>query len=141
MLPELKRLSRELGIEEKVIFGGWRDDIVDVINAYDIFCLPSLWEAFGIVFLEAMYLKKPVVATRVDGIPEVVEDGESGFLVPPQNPRAIADALIRLLKDEQLCASLGERGHLRVEALFLADHMADEHDKLYSRLLSARPDS
>jgi glycosyltransferase involved in cell wall biosynthesis len=113
--------ARELGIEDHVTWTGLVMDPVGegVFAASDIFCHPSRWqEAFGLVLAEAMSCGKPIVATTVGGIPEVVEDGETGFLVPPGDPAALAEKLVLLARDGALRERLGQAGRKRAEARF-----------------------
>ena len=91
---------RALGCDDMVSFLGFRKDAQDIIAATDIMILPSVAEAFGLVLTEALYLGTPVIATRVGGIPEIVDDGVDGVLVPPEDSRALADAVVDLLTHE-----------------------------------------
>ena len=92
-----------------------RRELVERYRRASIFCLPSRQEGFGIVFLEAMASSKPVVAALAAAIPETVVDGETGILVHPDDPGALAQALLELLSDPERCRSLGEAGRSRVE--------------------------
>ena len=132
--PQLEKLSQDLNISRKVLFTGWIEDVPKVLSVMDIFCLPSLWEAFGIVLAEAMAMRLPIVATNVEGIPEVMKDGETGILVPSQKPGALAAAIMKLLKDKTLARQMGEAGRKRVEELFLMNTIIGEYEKLYLRL-------
>ena len=117
MLPSLRGMVKELGLEEAVGFLGTVPRDVDVRREYfgaDVFCLPSLQEGFGIVFLEAMAAGLPIVASTAAAIPEVAPDGEVAILVPPLDAEALAGAIIRLLKDPVLRARLGAIGQERV---------------------------
>ena len=134
LMGELVKLAQQLGIADAVRFVGWRQDVVHVLSGIDIFCLPSLWESFGIAFAEAMAMEKPVVATRVDGVPEVVADGKTGLLVPPANPQAIASALLALLRDPDRAARMGKEGRRRVEAMFTVETMVARYEDLFRRL-------
>ncbi|MEJ2338431.1 MAG: glycosyltransferase family 4 protein [Gemmatimonadales bacterium] len=117
--PELRRLRQgrfALGLAGSVVITGELPDadaIRDAYRAADVFCLPSLQEGFGIAFLEAMASGLPIVAYRSAAVPEVVPDGEAGLLVPPDDPRALARALIRLLRDPPLRRRMGEAGRRR----------------------------
>jgi phosphatidyl-myo-inositol dimannoside synthase len=116
-LPRLKVLARQLSIASSVHFEGAVPGSDLVRRAYlesDVFCLPSLQEGFGIVFLEAMAAGLPVVAARAGATPEVVEDGVTGILVPPRGASALADALTLLLRDPQRARSMGRAGIARV---------------------------
>jgi glycosyltransferase involved in cell wall biosynthesis len=113
--------ARELGIEDHVTWTGLSVDPIaeGVFAASDIFCHPSRWqEAFGLVLAEAMSCGKPIVATTVGGIPEVVEDGETGFLVPPGDLAALAGKLVRLARDAGLRERMGRAGRERVATRF-----------------------
>lgn len=132
--PQLEKLSQDLNISNKVLFTGWIDDVPNILSVMDIFCLPSLWEAFGIVLVEAMAMRLPIVAANVEGIPEVMKDGETGILVPPKKPEALAAAIMKLLKDKTLARQMGEAGRKRVEELFLMNTIIGEYEKLYLRL-------
>ncbi|MBC8110887.1 MAG: glycosyltransferase [Verrucomicrobia bacterium] len=111
------QLAQELNLSENIIFQPFRQDIPDVLNAIDIYCLPSLWEGFSIGLLEAMAMKKAVVATPVDGTKEVVKDGENGLLIPYQNPDKLAEALISLHIDKGLRRKLAENAYQTVNNL------------------------
>ena len=117
MLRDLRRRAAALGLSEAVSFMGEVPRDADVRQEYfgaDVFCLPSLQEGFGIVFLEAMAAGLPIVAARAGAAPEVAAEGEAALLVPPGDTGALADALVRLLRDAGLRARLGEGGRRRV---------------------------
>lgn len=113
----LKGLCESLGISSRVVFAGFRTDIPAVMKSLDVFALTSDFEGFGLVLLEAMSAGKPIIATNVSAIPEVVADGETGILVPAQDPRAFGEAVIRLL-DPALRDRLGQAGRRRVSEVF-----------------------
>lgn len=113
-----------LGLEDSVTLLGFRADAPALMAAADVFVLPSLAEPFGLVLLEAMALGRPVVATRVGGPLEIVVDGETGFLVSPSSPNALADALGTLLEDPALARRMGENGRARYAAQFTAAKMS-----------------
>ncbi len=121
------RLENEaawLGLKEKVIFTGSREDPSEILNALDIFVLPSRSEGFGRANLEAMAAGLPVVSTRVGGIPEVVSDGETGILVPHRDPEALAEAIIALAEDRERRAVMGRAGRRRAEEFSLERMLA-----------------
>jgi len=114
----LQECARQKGVSDAVLFTGWRNDVPRLIQASDVFCLSSHWESFGLVLVEAMALGKPVVATGVDGIPEVVEHERTGLLVPARQPQALAVALVELLADPARARRMGEAGRKRVHEHF-----------------------
>jgi glycosyltransferase involved in cell wall biosynthesis len=125
----------------KVIFTGLRDDIPAVTAALDVAVLPSYREAQGLALLEAMALRRPVVASNVGGIPEAVEDGRTGLLVPPHDAPALADAIVRLLTDHPLADSLARAGYDLVHERFCIERMVDSISRLYDEgadLMAAR---
>jgi glycosyltransferase involved in cell wall biosynthesis len=119
----LERESERLGIRERVEFG-FRDDVPALLETLDVVALPSWTEGLPIVLLEAMAHGRPVVATPVGGTPELVTDGETGLLVPPRDPEALAAALRRILDDPDLARRLGEAGRARVAERFTAAEQA-----------------
>lgn len=132
--PALMRQAAELGMADRVHFIGFSDTIADFYRACDIVALASRVEAFGLVLAEAGFCGRPVVATRVGGVPEVVADGETGLLVPPNDVAALARALQRLADDPALRTRLGQAGQGRARALFSAGRMAHDFHAEYDRL-------
>ena len=127
----LKVEAIQLGLEEVVIFAGHQEQSYDFIDMMDIFVLPSLHEGIPMVLLEALALKRPVVASRVGGIPEVVSDHVSGRLVNPGDDTALAVGLEELIQDRHMAASLGVAGRNRVEKEFDAALMAKRTAEMY----------
>lgn len=132
----LREHASELGVESNVIFAGQRSDVAALLAACDVFALPSFEEPFGLVFAEAMAMKRPVVALDNGGTPEVVEHGKSGLLSPPDDIDALAANLIRLLDNPALRAEMGEQGRLSVEQRFTPQRMASDFAALYARMLA-----
>ncbi|MGE5850235.1 MAG: glycosyltransferase family 4 protein, partial [Candidatus Methylomirabilota bacterium] len=120
-----ERLRDSLGLQDRVTFLGTipRRQLLERYRQAAIFCLPSRQEGFGIVFLEAMACGKPIVAARAAAVPETVADGENGFLVDPDDPEALARALIALLREPELCQEMGEAARRMVER-YRADRVA-----------------
>ena len=137
-VAELRAMAAAPDLAGKVIFAGQRTDVPRLMAACDIFALASLWEGFGLVFAEAMAASKPVVATNVSGIPEVVLDGETGILVPPEEADTLAVALVRLCQDPAERRRLGRNGYHRVRTRFTADRMVDETIAVYREALAAK---
>ena len=115
---ELSERIRELGLEAHVVFTGFRTDVSRLIAASDVFCQPSAEEPFGMVYLEAMAMRRPVVGYASGGAPEVVADGETGLLAARGDIPGLASAILRLVADPELRRRFGEAGRRRVEALF-----------------------
>jgi glycosyltransferase involved in cell wall biosynthesis len=133
---ELEALARTLGIADRVQFLGWRPDAVGLMPAFDIFLMPSLWEGFGMVLLEAMAASVPVAGSRVSAIPEVVADGETGLLAAPRDVDGLAGALRALLVDAPLRRHMGMLGRERLETQFSGEAMAAATVALYREALA-----
>jgi len=122
---------RRLRIEESTSLLGERKDVREVLAAADVFVLPSLWEGLPYVLIEAAALGKPIVATDIDGVREVIRSGETGVLVPPRDPGRLAAALILLLRDQDLACKLGERAKRDIPPGFSLERMIRETEILY----------
>jgi glycosyltransferase involved in cell wall biosynthesis len=131
---ELRALCKELNITEQVIFTGFRNDVPDVIAASDIYTMPSFEEPFGVVYLEAMAMRKPVVALDNGGAREIIQHGKSGLLSLPGDHATLAAHILTLLKDPQLRQQMGLHGRQQVEEQFTPQRMARDVEVLYRRL-------
>jgi len=128
----LEHLADELGIRERVVFTGFREDIRAVMELLDVFVLPArLPEGFGIVQIEAMFQSKPVVATNIGGSLDAVVQGETGFLVPPDDPSALAARIVELLENPALRETMGRKGRQRVLDRFTIERQVREVVKIY----------
>lgn len=136
MRQSLQLQVRQLGLTERVHFLGWRSDATLVMSGLDVFLMPSEREGFGIVLLEAMSHALPVIGSRAGAIPEVVVDGETGLIIPPKDPAALAEALAHLLADRPLRQYMGLLGFDRLEVHFSAERMIDQTLGLYRQLLA-----
>lgn len=134
----LARIVHQNGLTGRIIFAGYQEDVSSFYHACDMVILPSLREGMPMAALEAMMFAKPVIASDVGGIPEVVLDGVTGVLVEPQNPVALAAALGGLLRDREKMAELGLAGKRRVEAEFNPRVRAQNIVKIYESLLQAQ---
>jgi glycosyltransferase involved in cell wall biosynthesis len=132
---ELRQLAKSLDVAEHVIFTGARSDVDRVMAACDVFTLPSFEEPFGLVFLEAMAMRRPVVAIDNGGTPEVIEHGRTGLLSPPWDIAALAANIVTLARDPELRRRMGEHGRERVLSQFDAPRMASDTAATYERLL------
>jgi len=127
----LEAQAAELGLQDRVVFTGRRDDVPAVTSALDVAVLPSYREAQGLSILEAMALSRPVVASAVGGIPEMIEDGRTGLLVPPHDAPALAAAITRLLTDHPLADTLGRAGHDLAYDQFCVEQMVRSVETIY----------
>jgi glycosyltransferase involved in cell wall biosynthesis len=127
-----------LGVGRYTRFLGFWPNVGQIMALMDVMVIPSVWEPFGLVAAEAMAVLRPVVASRVGGLPEIVIDGETGLLVPPADPAALTQAVNRLLADPALGQRLAAAGRARVECHFSLDAMTGSMVELYQRLLAAR---
>jgi glycosyltransferase involved in cell wall biosynthesis len=131
----LHTLIVDLEIEDDIILTGYRADIPEVTNAMDIFVLASVLEAAPLVVLEAMACARPIVATGVGGVPELVIDGETGILVPPKQPEAIAKAILYLLNHPKEAGEMGLKGRQRVTDHFNLAMCVKRHEEIYNMVL------
>ena len=133
---ELEDRARRLGLGEHVVFAGLRLDVPRVLSEVAVSVLPSLSEGLSNVVLESMAAGVPVVATRVGGSPEVVDDGRTGFLIPPRDPAALADAICEVLERPGLAASLGAAGRRRAAEQFSNERMVADTERFYLGLFA-----
>jgi len=134
---EVERRAHELGVMRETLFLGYQEQVASLFAAFDVFILPSANEGTPVTAIEALAAGKPVVATRVGGIPDVVRDGEDGFLVAPGDVDAIAERLAQLATDPQLRARMGEAARARVRERYSVERLVDDVDRLYRSLLEA----
>jgi glycosyltransferase involved in cell wall biosynthesis len=134
---EMRGLIDRLGLQDNVIFTGFRKDVPNIMAACDIFAMPSFEEPFGMVFLEAMALERPVVALDNGGTPEVVADGSTGLLSPPGDVDGLAANLLRLIDDPVLRETMGKAGRQRALEVFNPSAMARATECLYRQLVHA----
>jgi glycosyltransferase involved in cell wall biosynthesis len=133
---QLEAQVERTGLSGRVVFTGLRRDVASVLPVMDLFVCPSLYEGFGIAIVEAMAAGRPVVASNTGGISEIVADGDTGLLVPPGNPTALAEAIASLLSDPARARAMGARGRQRVRERFLVETAVQRHQKLYESLLA-----
>ncbi len=137
---ELEAQLRALGLGKKVVFTGFRTDIPELMASFDIFAHPSWEEPFGMVFLEAMAMAKPVVAWNSGAAPEVISHGETGLLVERGRVPELAEAIVRLARDGELRRRLGENGRERVQTEFTPRRMCEAMTAVYRATLGLAPD-
>lgn len=132
--PHYRMLSASLGLEGRVHFLGFRRDLPDLMVASDVVVLPSLAEAFGLVVAESLYLGVPVVTSSAGGLPEIVQDGVDGLLVPPGDADALAGALVQVLGNDDLRKRLAGAGRERIASRFSFERMVREYERVYDGL-------
>jgi glycosyltransferase involved in cell wall biosynthesis len=138
---ELRALAQELGLADRVIFTGFRKNVAELLAASDLLALPSTTEPFGLVYLEAMAMKRPVVALESGGAPEVIDHGKSGLLCAPGDLRGLITSLLSLLRDPALRARMGEYGRRQVETRFAPERIGVETARIYWELTKSLGDS
>lgn len=136
----LSALAARLGVAQACRFTGSREDIPDILAAADVVVLPSLSEGFPFVTLEALAAGRPVVASRVNGVPELLEEGRTGRLVPPKDAAALSVALREVLSDPDRSAAMAEEGRRLVRARFTADRMVEDTEAVFETLVHGRHD-
>ena len=135
----VERRAHDLGVVRRCLFLGYQEEVARYYAAFDGIILPSVNEGTPVSAIEALAAARPVVATRVGGVPDVVEDGVDGFLVDPGATDQLADRLEQLARDPELRARMGEHGRRRVPARYAVERLVDDMDRLYRSLLEAAP--
>ena len=125
-----------LNLAQNVRFAGWRTDVMDILPSTDLFVIASEWEGFGLSLLEAMSFSLPIVATDVGGIPEVVLDGQTGWLVESRDSDALAGSILAALRSPYKMLEYGQRGKLRLQNTFSVQRMIFDTEKIYNLLLT-----
>jgi glycosyltransferase involved in cell wall biosynthesis len=139
--PERQRLEHiasNLGLQGAVRLLGRREDVPALMESATLLVHPARWEGFGLVLLEAMRSALPIVATAVGGIPEVVEDGVTAVLVPPEDPERLADAILLMLREPDRARAMGSAGFARLQERFSPDRMASATAAVYDHALRRR---
>jgi len=131
LMEDLKKLALQYGINEYIDFLGVRKDVLELMRESSIFVLPSKWEGFGLVLLEAISVGVPVVATKVGGIPEIIEDGKDGILVEPENPEGLANTILRLLDDNGLRSLISLNAYKKVKGEYSIERYTKDLLNLY----------
>jgi glycosyltransferase involved in cell wall biosynthesis len=132
---ELEDSAARLGLADRIVFTGFRTDIPRLLSEVNLSVLPSLSEGLSNTLLESMAAGVPVVATRVGGNPEIIEDGVSGLLVPPKDSAMLATAMITLLGNPALASSFGAAGKHRIAEVFSLQRSVREIERLYQKLV------
>lgn len=132
---QLEAQVSKLGLEEQVIFAGFRSDVPQLMAAFDIYAMPTWEEPFGVVFVEAMAMRKPIVAWDSGGAPEIIEHGQTGFVIEPKRIEELAASIVTLFRDAELRRRFGVEGRRRVERLFNPQRMCRDMADVYRAVL------
>jgi glycosyltransferase involved in cell wall biosynthesis len=132
----LEKQVREHHLEKHVLLPGFRTDVLGCLKGFDLFAMSSVTEGLGTSLLDAMACARPIVATRAGGIPEIVEDGVNGLLVPARDHHALAEAIVRALKNPELRQRMGDAGFARVNERFTVERMVSETAAVYEQVSS-----
>jgi len=135
---ELREAVREHGLEELVIFTGFQKNMPKVLCDLDVVVLPSLYESTNLSLIEAMLLETPVIASAIPSHVDMINNGDNGLLVPPKDPKALADALVSVFEDSQCARDMGKRGRLVALERFSLARMAAETENVYSQVLGEK---
>jgi glycosyltransferase involved in cell wall biosynthesis len=127
----LSQAAATLGVTERVHFLGWRGDARQLYAAFDAFLMPSLWEGFGLVALEAMAAGLPILASQVSALPEIILEGETGYLTPPAEAAPLAARMRDLVRDPARAAQMGQAGRRRLETVFSVQRMVEGTLRVY----------
>ena len=134
----LSDLVQRYGLNESVLFTGFQKNVSEIIATFDVAILPSFFEGMGRVLLEAMAMEKPVVASRVGGIPDLVDDGLNGFLISPGDVKELSDAIMKVLTDKDMADHMGKQGRKKVTDQFSAETMVQSIEKIYTQCLQIK---
>lgn len=136
--PKLSEEIKSYDLQRNVFLLGARSDIATILGCINVFLLPSLNEGFGMVLIEAMAARKPVIATNVGGVPEVIINGTTGILVPPEDPEAFSSAIIKLYNNPEMSLEMGLAGYKRAKKLFNIETTVHELEELYEALIAEK---
>ena len=132
------QLAQECGVSHKIFFQSFRQDVPDLLNAVDVYCLPSLWEGLSIALLEAMAMKKTIIATAVDGTKEVIQDAYNGLLIAPQNVDDLVNAILKVSRDKLLRNSLALNAYNTIQNDFNIEGMVTKIEKIYTDIFTQK---
>ncbi len=133
--PKLEKMAIKLDIKSHIAFLGFREDISEILSILNVYVLSSIYEGLGRSLTEAMYMKCPVVATAVEGVPEIVKHEQTGILIEPRDVKVLESAIIQLLVSPNIAEQLGKNAHNKVVDMFNADKMVREIDLLYQDMI------
>ncbi len=132
---ELERKVKFLNLQNNVMFYDFIENVNEAYSIFNLMVLSSLTEGLPAVLLEAMFFGVPIVATKVGGIPEIIEDGVSGILIPPEDPEGLAEAIVKTYENPNFASEMAKNAYIRFEKYFTAEKMARQYEKVYKELL------
>jgi glycosyltransferase involved in cell wall biosynthesis len=135
---KLQTMAQQMQIHSRVCFAGYSKEVAVWLNCFDIFVLPSLSEGMPVSVIEAIFMSKPVIATSVGGTPEVIQDGQTGLLIPPADPERVAEAIITMIENPELRHKFAQAGHKRALSHFTVDRMTKRYEDIFIELLSRK---
>ena len=135
---ELEQMTKNKGVSNEFIFTGFSENLVDLLAISNVFISCSLWEGLPQTVIEAMAMNKPVIATKVGGLPELIQDGKSGILIPPSDPSAIVDSIISIRENKKIAQNLSTEGRKVVEEYFSVKVMVNKLQELYLKTLESK---
>jgi len=138
MMPEVRALVQDLNLEGRVVLTGLRQDVNELMALMDVFVHPAWFEILPRTIVQAQATGTPVVATRLGGVPEVIKEGKTGLLVPPRDPEALAEAVMRLLRDPELRARMGEAARASITSAYTVEAMVEAIEAVYDELIEAK---
>jgi glycosyltransferase involved in cell wall biosynthesis len=133
--PEMEQYAHALDIADRVVFTSWRRDLPRIYADLDVLAVTSNNEGTPVSAIEAMAAGCPVVATRVGGLPDLISDGETGYLVPPGDAQAVSAAMLRLLREPEMARRMGQAARALVRERFAAQRLVSDMERLYPELL------
>jgi glycosyltransferase involved in cell wall biosynthesis len=136
MTEKIMEQAKGLGVLDRCRFVGFRRDLAEIFSVMDLMALPSLSEGLPNVVLEAFAASKPVVASNIGGVPELVEEGISGYLVPPGRPEPLAKAILKMLGDSEKMQSMGAAGYERVRREFTFEAQTEKLEAIYHQMIN-----
>lgn len=131
---EIEEYAEKNGLIDSLLITGWIENALDYVDLFDVAVLLSRWEGFGLVLPEYMLSGKPIVATRVDAIPDIIIDGENGLLVDVDDAQSAAEAVLKLHKDARLRLNLVNRERITVYEKYDARRVSDEHERVFKEI-------
>ena len=135
---KLRNLVSSKGLDNHIVFTGFLENVREILACVDVAVLPSYFEGMGRVLLEAMAMKKPVVGTRVGGIPDLIEDGVNGYLIEPGNETQLKEAILKILTGKELAKQFGANGRRKIQSRYSAAYMVEAIETVYRRLLNEK---